>query len=192
MFKRLICVCVFATGAAQAATFEFGATLSGAQEVPPVVTSSSGTAQVFVDNGDETIDFSLSVQGISVDDLEDGLVAAPVGPIHLHLAPAGSNGPVVIPFAFDPATYIDTDDGFALNVSDFAFADAIALSGAGGTFDQFLAGMIDEQYYVNVHTDEFASGELRGQVSPVPLPAGLALSLGAIGLLGGMRLRRRS
>ena len=183
----------FLAGTASAATLGFESILSGDQEVPPVVTEASGSAEISVDEDAQTIDFSLAVTGISIDGLFDDLIAAPVGPVHLHNAPIGVNGPIVIPFAFDPATYTDTADGFEVNVSDFLFDDAVALSGSLLSFDEFLDDLIIGDYYINVHSDVFTAGEIRGQVAAVaaiPLPASLFFLGAGLGLLGALRKRK--
>lgn len=177
--------------AADAATLEFTAGLDGAQEVPPVSTDAEGEASIFVDTDLETIDFTLNVVGLSLDDLNDGLVAAPLGPVHLHNASAGINGLIVIPFAFDATTYSDTADGFEVSVSDLAFADAVALSGSSLTFDAFVTAMLAGEFYVNVHTDAFGGGEIRGQISAVPLPGAMVLFLAGAAGLGFARRRQR-
>lgn len=57
--------------------------LTGAEEVPPVTTSASGTGTIKV-NDDKTVSGSVTTQGI------EGTAA------HIHGAPAGKNGPPVI------------------------------------------------------------------------------------------------
>ncbi len=178
-----------------AGTFNFDAILSGGQEVPAVSTTAAGFGTLSVDEMAETLDFMLEVVGINLDGLLDALVAAPVGPIHLHAGTAGNNGPVVVPFAFDPNTYFDTSAGFEVKVEDFAYADAAAISGTGLGFDEFLASLNSEAIYINVHTDAVPSGELRGQlasvdgVAPVPLPASAAFLLAGLGAFGLARRR---
>lgn len=177
-------------GIGSAATLTFDTSLTGAQEVPPAVTSAFGSARFTVDDVTQELGLSLDVTGISLAQLSDRLVAAPIGPVHLHNAPRGVNGPIVIPFAFDTATYSDTATGFTLNVGGYAFADAIALSGVSEAFDDFVAELKASNYYLNVHTDAFPAGEIRGQVSPVPVPAGVVLLLTGLGALGVARRRR--
>lgn len=176
-------------GSAHAGVLSFNSVLSGDQEVPPVTTDASGTATLTVDDLAQTLSFSLNVIGINLDDLFDTLVEAPVGPVHLHNAPAGSNGPIIVPFAFDLETYSDTADGFSLTVEDYAYADAAALAGSDLGFGDFLSLLQDSGSYINVHTDAFGSGELRGQVSPVPLPASAILLIAGLGGLVAMRRR---
>lgn len=58
--------------------------LSGAQEVPPVMTSASGSGKIMVGE-DRSVSGSITVTGLSP-------VAA-----HIHTGAPGANGPVVIP-----------------------------------------------------------------------------------------------
>lgn len=174
-----------------AASLTFTADLSGDQEVPPVVTDAFGSATLTVDDVAETLDFSLFVTGLSLDDLLDSLVASPLGPVHIHDGDVGVNGPVVVPFTFGGPAYQDTADGFSLTVTDLAFSAAAGISGTALSFDDFLAELTAEGLYINIHTDAVASGELRGQLAPsaVPLPAGSVLLLS--GVAGVAMLRRR-
>ncbi len=175
---------------ASAEILNYTSSLDGLQEVPSVTTDAAGTATLSVDTETETLDFSLTVIGLTLEQLSDGLVAAPVGPIHFHDAPRGANGPIVIPFPFATG-YAATADGFTLTVSNYAYADAIALSGATDSFAEFVAGLNAESYYINVHSDTNGGGEIRGQLVPVPAPAALGLlGLGLAGL-GVMRSRKK-
>ena len=179
---------ILLAGPATAATLSFSAELDGAQEVPPVDTDAFGTAELFVDTITENLFVNLDVTGISTDDLRDDLVAAPVGPVHLHLGERGVNGPIVVPFAFN-TSYSDTSEGFSLT-SIVSYDSSV--SGLG--FADFLAALTSEAIYFNVHTDAFLAGEIRGQVvadiAPIPLPASGLLLAGA--LLGAWGLRRRA
>jgi hypothetical protein len=60
--------------------------MTGAEEVPPVATSASGTGQVTV-NEDRSVSGSFKTQG--------GTFTA----AHIHEGAAGQNGPVIIPLA---------------------------------------------------------------------------------------------
>jgi hypothetical protein len=72
----------FTCGTAYAAAIE--AKLSGAQEVPPVETSASGTAK-FMLKADRSLSGSVKTKGI------EGIAA------HIHDGGPGVNGPVAIP-----------------------------------------------------------------------------------------------
>ncbi|HXU53799.1 MAG TPA: CHRD domain-containing protein, partial [Casimicrobiaceae bacterium] len=60
-------------------------TLSGANEVPPVATSATGTATVTI-NPDRTVIVKVSVSGMNA-------TAS-----HIHEGAPGTNGPVIVPF----------------------------------------------------------------------------------------------
>jgi hypothetical protein len=51
--------------------------------------------------------------------------------------------------------------------------------------------LLDELWYVNVHTTEFDGGEIRGQVLLVPEPAAPTLAGAVVALLASMGLARR-
>ena len=61
-----------------------GVSLSGAQEVPPVKTDASGTAEIKVAT-DRTVSGTVTTKGIN------GVAA------HIHQGASGRNGPVIIP-----------------------------------------------------------------------------------------------
>ena len=67
-------------------------TLSGDQEVPPVKSAGTGMGTITVDP-DMTVHGSVTTKGIA------GNAA------HIHLGPAGNNGPVVIPLEKKGDTY---------------------------------------------------------------------------------------
>jgi len=60
-------------------------TLSGNQEVPPVMTSASGMGAITVGR-DGSVNGTITTTGV------EGTMA------HIHEAPAGQNGPVIVPF----------------------------------------------------------------------------------------------
>lgn len=112
----------------------------------------SGTALLSVDPTTNTISWNITVNGITT----------PIAAAHIHSAPAGTNGPIVIDF-----------NG--------------ALSGS--TTDPDVAALLSNPsgFYVNVHNRDFPSGAVRGQI--VAEPGALAL-LGLTLLLGWRRLRQ--
>lgn len=111
-------------------------TLSGGEEVPPADPDGSGFAEIRLNVGQRTVCWELTVANID-----------PAFAAHIHAAPAGVNGPVVVPLS-PPTT--GTSSGCQENV-DPALIQAI----------------IDhpELYYVNVHNALFPGGAVRGQLS---------------------------
>ena len=109
-------------------------TLAGSQEVPPVATSASGMGSIMV-SPDGSVSGSVTTTGV------DGTMA------HIHEAPMGQNGPVIIPFA--------------------KTADNVWSFGAGAKLnDAQLQSLKSGNLYINVHSATNKGGEIRGQLKP--------------------------
>ncbi len=192
-----VAIAIAAPTVTHAATFTFSSSLDSAQASSAGASAASGGATLSVDDTTETLSFALTVSGISIDQLADAFVDganAALGPIHLHDGDFGLGGPVVVPFVFN-TTYAAVAGGFEVNVMDYAYADAVAISGSTLSFDEYLADLQRKGSYINVHTDDYASGEIRGQFVPdvaaVPLPAGMPLLLAGLGGLAMVRRRNK-
>jgi hypothetical protein len=79
---------VVAMGVGVAWAVDVKVTLSGSQEVPPVTTSATGSGTITV-AADQSISGKITTTGIK------GTAA------HIHLAPAGENGPVIVTLTKD-------------------------------------------------------------------------------------------
>lgn len=131
---------------------EFTTSLSGAEEVPPVATNAAGTAELKV--GGSSTNSTLSYR-VTVKDI-DNVTAA-----HLHLAPKGSNGPVVVTLYNATAPADDFPGGVlaeGIITSDMLTGPMTGM-GVDDLVDKIRAGEI----YANVHTTEYPGGEIRGQ-----------------------------
>jgi hypothetical protein len=117
------------------------ATLLGANQVPAVATPGSGTAQVTINPGRDELCFQITVS-----DLTGPPLAA-----HIHQGPAGTNGPIVVPFVPDP----------------FAFSPNGTAQGCVSVADSLLNQIRSDPggFYVNVHTKMHPGGEVRGQLT---------------------------
>ena len=151
-------------------------TLTGAQEVPANASTATGFATFEVDDVTGDYSFTLSVDGIFITQV----AASSAGGLHIHNAPAGVNGPVVVNL-----------------FTDFVSLENVTLSGftwkAAGTvalalIDDLAAGNL----YVNLHTEAFPGGEIRGQLEVVPLPGALVLLGTGVAGLAWLRGRRRN
>lgn len=118
----------------------FATTLTGAAEIPPADPDASGSAAILLNQGLGTVCFALSWENV------DGTVFA----AHIHVAPAGVNGPIVVP----------------LFAGSFAGTDSV--SGCVENIDRDLIKAIRQDpsaYYVNVHSmPSFPGGAIRGQL----------------------------
>ena len=108
-------------------------TLAGDQEAPPVTSTATGTGTITI-GADKSVRGSVTTKDVA------GTAA------HIHEAPAGKSGPVVIPLEKKGDTY-SVPANAKLTEAQFA---------------SFKAGNL----YVNVHSAAHPDGEIRGQLKP--------------------------
>lgn len=144
----------------QATTSKYEAKLTGANEVPAVTTTATGTFTATLDEAAGTIAWTLSVPAIT------NATAA-----HIHVGAAGANGGIVLPlFAAPTGTSVSS-----INVS--GTAKSADLSGTlAGNLPGFITALKAGGLYANVHTTANAGGEIRAQVvaaaaAPAAAPA---------------------
>jgi hypothetical protein len=129
---------VFAEAARADAT-SFKVPLTGAQGVPPVDTTASGTAQLTYDPATRVVTWNIAYSGLSS--------AATMAHFHGPAA-EGKNAPPVIWLSTQGSPPANPMTGRATLTPDQA--------------KQFSAG----EWYVNVHSQSHPAGEIRGQVIP--------------------------
>lgn len=158
----------------------FTATLTGDQEVGPVVTDASGTATLVLNDTQDRLTISATVTGVDLDGLQtpDDATDDVVG-MHIHAAPAGVNGGIV--FGFISPNHDLNGDLVIDPVAGTVFTAWDLNEGNATTLADQLTNLFNEGLYLNVHTNAHGGGEIRGQI--VPEPASAALLLGAVPLL---------
>ncbi len=131
---------------------EFKAKLTGDEEVPPVMTDTTGKAEFEVNKKQTAIEFELEVKNAV-----DILAAAGA---HIHCAPFGENGPVVVFLAGK------LPGGFNGKVEiEATITEANIVNPAcGATISELIESMKDGLTYVNVHSAANPAGEVRGQI----------------------------
>lgn len=144
--RAMVMVCILAALAVSAITFAGGSAaggrpfttpMTGAEEAPgPGDPDGSGTAHITLNQGQQEVCFELEVSGIE-----------PATAAHIHVAPAGEPGPIVVPLT--PPT-----DGSSSGCVEDVDADLIK-----------VIRQDPEAYYVNVHNADFPGGAVRGQLS---------------------------
>ena len=115
----------------------FSANLSGLQEVPVNASTATGNAAVVLNDAGNQLTYTVNYSGLL------GTLTAS----HIHKAPIGVNGGVL--FGFAPP--IGTQSG--------SFGGVIAVTPAN------VADLIAGLYYVNIHSNLWPGGEIRGQLA---------------------------
>jgi glucose/arabinose dehydrogenase len=131
---------------------EFGAILSGAEEVPPVMTDAGAVAQ-FVLNSDGSLSYELRATAR----IHRATAA------HIHLGARAQNGPVVL-FLFGPTSGQNFRAGALISSGTVRDSDLIAQPGFTPTIANLVERMRQGRAYVNLHTTDHPGGEIRGQV----------------------------
>lgn len=116
--------------------------LSGAQEVPAVSTTGTGTAEISYDPSMKMITYKITWQL--------GNASATTTNMHFHGSDTGSD---------------TVSSGVALAITGFS-------TGSSGTLNGMSVALTDAQetqllagkWYVNIHSSTFGSGELRGNI----------------------------
>ena len=121
------------------------ATMNGGNEVPPVDTAASGSADFVVNHELNTIGFDFSTDG-----LQD-IVAA-----HIHFGDPGVDGPIMFTLS---TTSSDSANGI-LGSDDLTLLPDSGIN----SIDDAIQAMVDGHTYINVHTAAHPDGEIRGQI----------------------------
>lgn len=160
---------------AHAAEQHYHATLDGVDGTAITHSPATGTADIRVDTNNRRVDVRLAIRGLTIDDLLDRMVSAPIGPIHLHIYPGrGADGQYVgasllaLPLPFGSG-YRAAEGGFVVELNAYDFDAAMATMAASNepvmTFEQFTAALDQGRIVVNIHTDRFGDGEIAGGLS---------------------------
>jgi hypothetical protein len=146
-------------------TRNFGTLLSGAEEVPARATLASGVSLFHLNPDGTKLRFVCSVSDIT------NVVAA-----HIHMGPAGQNGPIVA-FLFGPAAPGGGPFNGILSQGTLT-ADNLTGPLAGQPLDALMEQIRSGNAYVNAHTNDgvdptntgpgdFPGGEIRGQLEGI-------------------------
>lgn len=178
-------------GVAKADQIAFVATLTGSHEVPPNASPGIGSALVTLDTVTNMMTVNVSFAGL----------LSPTIASHIHCCtPPGANAMVATAVPTFPnfppgvmtGTYLQTFDLTLASTYNPAFITAHGGTVAGAQA-AFIAGLMNGQTYLNIHTSQFPGGEIRGQLQAVPEPATLLLmGTSLMAAVGVIRKRRNS
>jgi hypothetical protein len=122
------------------------AQLDGQQEVPPVVTTATGSMSLTLNNDQSAMTFSLDATGLS------NLTEA-----HIHAGAVGVDGPIIFPLAAGAFTFPLTG---TLTEADLTPQPGVT------TFPEAVDAVLSGLTYANIHTALYPDGEIRGQILP--------------------------
>ena len=154
----MVLILAFASGGAVASDddLEFAARLNGAQEVPPVDTTSRGRFWAEIDDDYQRLDVRLRVRTARYADV--GLLG--VAGAHIHCGDAVTNGPVI---AFLAGVIPGGVEGVYRAVLELTDTNIMATA-CGSNLREVVESMIAGDTYVNVHSLTNPGGEVRGQI----------------------------
>jgi hypothetical protein len=150
MLAALLLAVTATSVAAEGVVTHYGARLSGENEVPAVETDAWGFAQFKLNKDGTVLTYRLFAIG-----LEDATAA------HIHLAPPGVNGGVVV-WLFGPTP--EGTDVAGIAASGEITADDLVGALAGMPLSALVEQIEAGNAYVNFHTLVNPGGAIRGQV----------------------------
>ena len=175
---------LFFSNLARAEVIHFHAELSGAAEAVPNASPGTGWADVYFDNVAQTMQVVVSFSGL----------LAPTTASHIHAATTMPNTGTA-----GVATQVPNFAGFPLGVTAGTYDHVFDLTMAssfnpafvtanGGTLATASAALetalLAEKAYLNIHSSQFAPGEIRGFLHRVPDTSSTLILLSAA--LGGI------
>jgi len=120
----------------------FGGELRGSNENPPTGVTATGAFLLWFDAARSTLFW----------DVDTGGVASPTL-AHIHKAPAGTNGNIVVNFATSASAFVNGELRGSIAIADTELVEDLIAN--------------PENYYVNVHTTANPTGAIRGQLALV-------------------------
>ena len=130
---------------------KFTINLTGSEEVPPVQTNATGTAEISAfDISSDSISYGINATNIP------GVTAG-----HTHLGKQGENGPIVVTF-FNysiPKPIDEVMEGGTIT------ADRLEGPLKGKPLSELAVAGANGSLYINIHTEQYPNGEIRGQIA---------------------------
>lgn len=151
LMSMLIIIPFFSFNTASSEDNKYSTPLTGMEEAPPVNTTSTGIALFEVVNNQ--IDFKVNVTNL------DKIKAA-----HIHLGEFGQNGEIIVPL-LNSSVPVDVQNETLVKgkVTPTDLVGALQ----GQTINDLIQLFNNTRTYVNIHTEQYPTGEIRGQITTV-------------------------
>ncbi len=146
-FSATVLYSVFAIAAGKG---DFKAKLSGSEETPAVKTKAGGEAVFHLLKGGKELSYKLTVSNIET-----------VTAAHVHMGKKGVEGPPLAGLFADPKK----EGSFSGVLAEGTLTEKSLMGSLSGKSINDLVRIINSgDTYVNVHTDKYPNGEIRGQI----------------------------
>ena len=151
VWSTLIIIPFYTFNAALSEDKKYFTPLTGMEEVPPVNTNSTGIALFELLNNH--IDFKVNVTDL------DNIKSA-----QIHLGEFGQNGEIIVSL-LKSLSPVDVHNG-TLVEGQVTPSDLVGPL-KGKTINELMQLFNNTKTYVNVHTEQYPNGEIRGQITTV-------------------------
>ncbi len=170
--------CVLCANLASAEQFQFEVSMTQDQVPPPTGSAAVGTMSVFYDTETNFMTVDGEVTDLSLSDLNP---VAQNSPFHLHLGGPGEIGAIAVILG-DLNSWVEPIEGLI----------SVTVSPPVVVPEEVEADLLAGLTYLNLHTQAFPGGEIRGDIMALPEPRGAALTSFVLGALGLLRRRQRA
>jgi CHRD domain/PEP-CTERM motif len=180
--------------ATHATPITFEANLSGANEIPATPSQGAGQAEVVLDAAAQTIQINVTFSGLTSNDVAAHIhccLPSPLAAMNVGVAttvPAFVGFPLGVTSGTYHSAVFDLTQPLIYNPAFVTMQGGLPQAEAA-----LVAGIENAETYLNIHTVNFAGGEIRGFLQAVPEPSTLLLvGTALVGLVGhGWRQKKK-